>query len=126
MTQGAVARTLERKSEAEGSDDMFGTTHVSSDRAVRRGLPTRAISLGNRVCQRPALGGGPGAFSSSPAYQLYEKDCFMTDTERRILHRFLKAEWEKTRTDYRAAGAPFGSGRGLEIWIQFGQLTTVN
>ncbi len=50
----------------------------------------------------------------------------MTDAERSILRRFLESEWEKTRAEYRAAGAPFGSGRGLEIWIQSGQLTTVN
>lgn len=50
----------------------------------------------------------------------------MTDAERRILRCFLEAEWEKTRAEYREAGTPFGSGRGLEIWIQFGQLTTVN
>ena len=50
----------------------------------------------------------------------------MTDAERRILRRFLEAEWSETQADYRAAGAPFESGRGLEIWIQSGQLTTAN
>lgn len=50
----------------------------------------------------------------------------MTDAERRLLRRYLEAEWEKTRFAYRAAGEPFGPGRGLEIWISYGQLTTVN
>ena len=50
----------------------------------------------------------------------------MTDAERRILRRFLDRQWERTRAEYRAAGAPFVAGRGLEIWIQFGQLTTAN
>lgn len=105
---------------------MSGATHVSSERAVWRGLPTRAISLGNHVCQRPVLGGGPGAFCSHPFYKPYARGFCMTDVERRILRRFLQAEWKKTQADYHAAGAPFGPGRGLEIWIEFGQLTTVN
>lgn len=50
----------------------------------------------------------------------------MTHLERRFLRRFLEIEWEKTRADYYAAGAPFGPGRGLEIWVEYGQLTTLN
>lgn len=46
---------------------------------------------------------------------------------RRYLLRFLAREWEKTREDYRAAGAPFGPGeQALEIWAEYGQLTTAN
>lgn len=50
----------------------------------------------------------------------------MNDVERRILRCILEIEWQKTREDYRAAGAPFGEGRGLDIWIEYGQLTTSN
>lgn len=50
----------------------------------------------------------------------------MTDRERKLLRHFLQREWEKTRAAYRSAGAPFGPDRGLELWIEFGQLTTVN
>ncbi len=41
---------------------MYGATDMSSERLVRRGFPTRAISFGNHVCQRPALGGGRALF----------------------------------------------------------------
>lgn len=50
----------------------------------------------------------------------------MTDRERAVLRLWLELEWEKTREDYRAAGKPFGEGRGLDIWVEYGQLTTVN
>ena len=50
----------------------------------------------------------------------------MSDPERRTLRLLLKREWEKTREDYRAAGKPFGKGRGIDIWVEYGQLTTVN
>ncbi len=50
----------------------------------------------------------------------------MTNLERKRLRRFLQAEWEKTKAAYREAGAPFGWGRGLDIWVEHGQLTTVN
>ncbi len=50
----------------------------------------------------------------------------MTDPERTALRLWLKLEWEKVREDYRAAGKPFGEGRGLGLWIEYGQLTTMN
>lgn len=50
----------------------------------------------------------------------------MTGLERIILRHILEIEWEKTRADYHAAGAPFGPGRGLNIWVEYGHLTTVN
>ncbi|MCS3938274.1 hypothetical protein GGP84_000889 [Salinibacter ruber] len=50
----------------------------------------------------------------------------MTDLERKRLRRFLQAEWEKTKAAYREAGVPFGWGCGLDIWVEHGQLTTVN
>jgi hypothetical protein len=43
-----------------------------------------------------------------------------------LLPRQQEAEWEKTKAAYREAGAPFGWGRGLDIWVEHGQLTTVN
>ncbi len=50
----------------------------------------------------------------------------MTNLERKRLRRFLQAEWEKTKAAYREAGAPFRWRRGLDIWVEHGQLTTVN
>jgi len=50
----------------------------------------------------------------------------MTGPEHENLRRFLKFEWEKTRAAYRRAGAPFGWGRGLDLWVEWGQLTTTN
>lgn len=41
-----------------------------------------------------------------------------------LRHR-LRLEWLKVEADYAAAGKPFGD-RGLEIWVEYGQLTTVN
>ena len=51
---------------------------------------------------------------------------FMSDPERRTLRLLLKREWEKAKEDYRAAGEPFGEGRGLDLWVKYGQLTTTN
>jgi len=50
----------------------------------------------------------------------------MSDPERRTLRLLLKREWEKAKEDYRAAGEPFGEGRGLDLWVKYGQLTTTN
>ena len=50
----------------------------------------------------------------------------MTGPERERLRRFLHLEWQKTKAAYRRAGAPFGWGRGLDLWVEHGQLTTVN
>ena len=50
----------------------------------------------------------------------------MTDLERTALRLLLEIEWKKVRADYRAAGQPFGKGRGLDIWVEYEQLTTVN
>jgi len=72
---------------------------------------------------------GAGRFSL-PIYSLsiYSSSIssFMSDPERRALRLLLKREWEKTKEDYRAAGKPFGEGRGLDLWVKYGQLTTVN
>jgi hypothetical protein len=41
--------------------------------------------------------------------------------------RVLDQLWREARQDYRAAGAPFGSSaRALDVWILYGQRTTVN
>lgn len=50
----------------------------------------------------------------------------MTDRQRTVLRFLLGLEWEEAREDYRAAGKPFGDRRGLDIWVEYGQLTTVN
>lgn len=50
----------------------------------------------------------------------------MTDFERTAVRRNMEFQWLKARRDYRAVGCPFGEGRGLEVWIEFGQVTTVN
>jgi hypothetical protein len=49
----------------------------------------------------------------------------MKESGKELLRLILRIEWEKTKADYRAAGAPFGPD-GLEIWAEYGQLTTVN
>ncbi len=71
--------------------------------------------------QRPVPGGELGVFFVATIDPLS-----MTDPERKLLRRFLQAEWEKTKAAYREAGAPFGWGRGLDIWVEHGQLTTMN
>lgn len=50
----------------------------------------------------------------------------MKERERRVLHNIIESAWQDAKAAYQAAGAPFGTGRGLEIWIDYGQLTTVN
>lgn len=50
----------------------------------------------------------------------------MDKVDRKTLRRFIQREWQHTVMDYRQAGAPFGHGRGLEIWIEYGELTTVD
>jgi hypothetical protein len=50
----------------------------------------------------------------------------MTDLERTSLRLLLEIEWEKVRADYQAAGKPFGEGKGLDMWVEYGQLTTAN
>lgn len=48
-------------------------------------------------------------------------------TNRHALRRLLDRCWEEAKNDYRAAGAPFGpTDRGLELWIEYEQRTTVN
>jgi len=49
----------------------------------------------------------------------------MDSSAEELISLLLHIEWEKTREDYRAAGSPFGP-RGLEIWTEYGQLTTAN
>lgn len=50
----------------------------------------------------------------------------MTPRQRSALRLLLELEREWARADYAAAGKPFGEGRGLDIWIEYEQLTTVN
>jgi hypothetical protein len=50
----------------------------------------------------------------------------MTDLKRRALRLRLELKWWKAKRDYAAAGAPFGLGRGIDLWIEYGQGTTVN
>jgi len=50
----------------------------------------------------------------------------MSDAERTALRVFLDLEWRTQRRGYRRAGHPFGTDRGLTLWIEFGQETTVN
>ena len=50
----------------------------------------------------------------------------MTDSERTALRVLIDLEWAEARSEYEDAGQPFGQGRGLEIWIEFDQETTVN
>ena len=50
----------------------------------------------------------------------------MSNSERIALRVLLDLEWAATRREYKKAGQPFGPQRGLEIWIEFGQETTVN
>ena len=50
----------------------------------------------------------------------------MSDSERTALRILIDLEWAEARDDYAAAGQPFGDGRGLDVWIEFDQQTTVN
>ena len=50
----------------------------------------------------------------------------MSDAERTALRVLLDLEWTAARRDYRDAGSPFGGRRGLELWIEYDQGTTVN
>ena len=50
----------------------------------------------------------------------------MTDSERTALRVLIDLEWTEARAAYREAGHPFGKGRGLDVWIEFDQQTTVN
>lgn len=48
------------------------------------------------------------------------------DLERTAFRLWLELKRLEAREDYEAASAPFGEGRGLDLWIEYGQLTTVN
>lgn len=50
----------------------------------------------------------------------------MNDVKRTAVQVWIKLAWQRAREDYADAGEPFGEGRGLEIWIEYGELTTVN
>lgn len=50
----------------------------------------------------------------------------MTNSERTALRVLIDLEWAQARRGYFDAGQPFGLGRGLEIWIEFDQQTTIN
>jgi hypothetical protein len=41
------------------------------------------------------------------------------------VRRWLEAAWAQTRRAYQQAGGPLGTGeRALELWVEFGTLTT--
>jgi len=50
----------------------------------------------------------------------------MTESERTALRVLIDLEWTQARQAYRKAGQPFGKKRGLDVWIEFNQKTTVN
>ena len=50
----------------------------------------------------------------------------MSPRQRAALRRRIEHEWQKAKEDYATAGKPFGDGRGLDLWVEYGQLTTVN
>ena len=50
----------------------------------------------------------------------------MSPSERTALRILIDLEWAQARRHYMEAGRPFGNGRGLDIWIEFRQKTTVN
>lgn len=50
----------------------------------------------------------------------------MDTIDRLLIKLRLELEWQDAREDYRTAGKPFGDGRGLEVWVEYGQWTTVN
>lgn len=49
----------------------------------------------------------------------------MTNIEPVVLRLSIEAAWEDAQAAYQAAGAPFGPDLGLEVWEEYGQLTTV-
>jgi len=53
-------------------------------------------------------------------------DDAISDLQRTALRLRLEIEWLKAKEAYEAAGTPFEEGRGLEVWVEYGQLTTVN
>ena len=46
--------------------------------------------------------------------------------KRLALRLRLELKWKQAKRDYAAAGAPFGNGRGIDLWVEFGRRTTVN
>ena len=50
----------------------------------------------------------------------------MTDHRRAAIQLLIQADWMEPEADYAAAGKPFGEGRGLDLWLEFGLTTTVN
>lgn len=50
----------------------------------------------------------------------------MSPSERTALRILIDLERARARRNYTAAGRPFGPGRGLDVWIEYGQKTTVN
>jgi hypothetical protein len=50
----------------------------------------------------------------------------MTESERTALRVLIDLEWTDRLNAYRDVGRPFGAGRGLDLWIEFDQHTTVN
>lgn len=50
----------------------------------------------------------------------------MSDAERTAVRVLLELEWMAVRQKYLEAGQPFGPERGLHLWNEFGQATTIN
>lgn len=50
----------------------------------------------------------------------------MTNLKRTVLRLTLELEWQKAKRGYEAAGKPFGDGRGIDLWVEYRQWTTVN
>jgi hypothetical protein len=50
-----------------------------------------------------------------------------TDDPRADLWRWLESEWAGVQLDYARAGYPLGFGqRAVDLWAEFGTLTTAN
>lgn len=50
----------------------------------------------------------------------------MTEYQRAVLQLLIETEWMDAKANYAGAGRPSGERRGMDIWIEFGQLTTVD
>jgi len=68
---------------------------------------------------------GTGRFSLPESYAAMNEDD-IPDLQRKALRLWIEVKWLETEAEYRAAGSPFGPGHGVEIWVEYRQLTTVN
>jgi hypothetical protein len=50
----------------------------------------------------------------------------MTDLKRKTLRLRVELKWKPAKRDSVAAGTPFGNGRGINLWVEYGERTTVN